>query len=75
MLGFLIRKNYKFSCRRRFVSMDEAKKVLLSLISVAGAIYSLYEFYKKHEDEIKAIIEPAIAACKEVKDLAVVPAK
>ena len=49
--------------------MDETKKLVLSVVSIAGAIYALYTFYKQHEKEIKTIIEPAINACKDIKEL------
>ena len=53
--------------------MDNTKKVLMSVIAIAGAIYEIYSFYKKHEKEIKAIIDPAVDACKEVKDVVFFP--
>lgn len=49
--------------------MDNAKKVLMAVVSFAGAIYGLYEFYKKHELEIKEIINPLIKSCEEIKDI------
>ncbi len=49
--------------------MDNAKKVLMAVISFAGAIYGLYEFYKEHESEIKEIVDPLIKACQEIKDI------
>ena len=53
--------------------MEDTKKAILSIVSVAGAIYALYTFYKQHADEIKAIIEPAIDACKDLKEIALYP--
>ncbi len=49
--------------------MEDTKKVILSVVTIAGAIYAIFNFYKEHEEEIKSIIEPAIEACKQVKDL------
>ena len=49
--------------------MDNAKKVLMAVISFAGAIYGLYEFYKAHEHEIKEIVNPLIKSCEEIKDV------
>ena len=49
--------------------MDNAKKVLMAVITFAGAIYGLYEFYKEHEREIKEIVDPLLNSCKEIKDI------
>ena len=49
--------------------MNNAKKVLMAVVSFAGAIYGLYEFYKEHEREIKEIVNPLINACEEIKDI------
>ena len=49
--------------------MENTKKVLMAVISFAGAIYGLYEFYKKHEHEIKEIVEPLLKSCEEIKDI------
>ena len=49
--------------------MENAKKVLMAVVTFAGAIYGLYEFYKEHEHEIKEIINPLIKSCEEIKDI------
>ena len=49
--------------------MDNAKKVLMAVITFAGAVYGLYEFYKDHEREIKEIINPLLKSCEEIKDI------
>ena len=49
--------------------MDNAKKVLMAVISFAGTIYGLYELYKNHEQEIKEIINPLIKSCEEIKEI------
>lgn len=49
--------------------MENAKKVLMAVITFAGAIYGLYEFYKEHEREIKDIVNPLIKSCEEIKDI------
>ena len=55
--------------------MDKTKKALMLVVSIAGAIYELYSFYKNHEQEIKDIINPALQACKDINDLQLVPVK
>lgn len=49
--------------------MENAKKVLMAVVTFAGAIYGLYEFYKEHECEIKEIVNPLIKSCEEIKDI------
>lgn len=49
--------------------MENAKKVLMAVVTFAGAIYGLYEFYKEHEREIKEIVNPLIKSCEEIKDI------
>lgn len=49
--------------------MENAKKVLMAVVTFAGAIYGLYEFYKEHEYEIKEIVNPLIKSCEEIKDI------
>ena len=49
--------------------MENAKKVLMAVVTFAGAIYGLYEFYKGHEHEIKAIVDPLLKSCEEIKDI------
>ncbi len=48
--------------------MENAKKVLRAIVTFAGAIYGLYEFYKEHEREIKEIVNPLIKSFEEIKD-------
>lgn len=49
--------------------MESAKKILMAVITFAGVIYGLYEFYKEHEREIKDIVNPLIKSCEEIKDI------
>ncbi len=48
--------------------MENAKKVLMAVVTFAGAIYGLYGFYKEHEREIKEIINALIKSCEKIKD-------
>lgn len=52
--------------------MENAKKVLMTVVTFAGAISRLYEFYKEHEREIKEIVNPLIKSCEEIKDIKVI---
>ena len=49
--------------------MDNVKKVVMGIITAAGAIYGLYEFYKEYESRIKEIVGPLLEACKDIKDI------
>ena len=68
-LVFYIREENKSFYEKSGERMENTKKILMAVISIAGTIYGLYEFYKKHEQEIKEIVSPLIKACEDIKDI------